>query len=568
MKPLESLINFQSKYSKNWKKLVGEIFKQKGLITSEQLQTALNLQKDILNEFGRSIRLGMIIVEQEFAKENELVKAINDYYDLSITSLAENFDELLKKKREFFIEKLPAPRIPIWLRLSMATTVIIIFIMSFLSFIILNRQKERLFEQSVKIGTISLNYFVNNARIPLLESNVLRLNTLINEATSTDGILYAIIVDNNNNTSAHTDHRKIGTAFEAFLNMETITKKDKISYFKHLTSSKIHALNLTRPVFFKNTKLGDIHVGVSLDFIDKVISKERREIIYMTIFFVIIGLIWAVFIGFSFSKPISNLVNATTQIRKKNYRYKVDLKRNDELGNLAKAFNHMSEELWMNSLVQESFGKYVGPEVLSMIVAHPESAWLKGHKNEAAVVFTDIRGFTAYSGSKEPEEVVESLNEYFDIATQAILKHGGYIDKFIGDAVLGVFGVPVHHDDYIKRAVKSSIEMQEKLKKASKNGNILLSSVGIGIKSGIVVAGNIGSQSKMEYTVIGDTVNVASRLNGIAGPGEIIIGSKTYNVVKDLITAEALPPRKIKGKSNLVETFKILGLKGETDETS
>jgi adenylate cyclase len=199
--------------------------------------------------------------------------------------------------------------------------------------------------------------------------------------------------------------------------------------------------------------------------------------------------------------------------------------------------------------------------VLDMISSHPEDSWLKGTRNEATILFTDVRGFTAYSETRKPEEVVEDLNEYFAIATQAILEQGGYVDKFIGDAVLGVFGVPIPHSDHAERAVRATVAMQEELKKRAPQGNnSLLSKIGIAINSGVVVTGTLGSEVKMEYTVIGDTVNMASRLNRLAGPGEIIITKSVYDQTKQIVDVKALPPQSIMGKAEIVEVFLVLGL--------
>jgi len=195
-----------------------------------------------------------------------------------------------------------------------------------------------------------------------------------------------------------------------------------------------------------------------------------------------------------------------------------------------------------------------------MIMANPESLWLKGHRSEATIVFTDIRGFSLYSEVKEPEEIVEKLNQYFEIATRTIRYHGGYVDKFIGDAVLGVFGVPVYKENHVIRAVMAALDMQKAFFEKGKNGNDLLQSVGIGINSGVVVSGNIGSQDRMEYTVIGNSVNLAAHLYRLASPGEIIISKSVYTNIKALIEVEPLPPQYIKGKSEPVETFKLLGI--------
>ena len=540
---------------------IGQVLRRKGIITEKQLQEALKVQKEKLYTLGKAVRLGQIIVELGYASEEELVKAVNIGYQISVKTLADDIIRLVKDKRGNFVEGLPPPRIPIWLQFFAATMVIIITTIFVMSFFMLSHQKERLYRQTVKIGKVSLNYFSSNSSVALLEDNILRLNTLIKNATAVEGLVYAIIVDRNQIIKAHTDITKIGETFEEFAHMEGVIKEQDVTYFTYYSSSGEHILNLTRPVLFKNKKLGQVHVGVSIDFIENLIHKARLTILVITFFIILLGSAVAVWIGFHFSRPISNLVMATGEIASGNYQHKIILARNDELGNLATAFNRMGDELWKNSLMQKSFGKYIGSEVLEMIMANPENDWLKGHRNEATIVFTDIRGFSSYSKLKEPEEIVESLNEYFEIATQAIQDHGGYVDKFIGDAVLGVFGVPVYHKDHVERGVRAASDMQKKFMNKRNNGNSLLQSVGIGINTGVVVSGNIGSQDKMEYTVIGDTVNLAAHLNRTAEPGEIIITKSVYENLEDRITVEPLPPKHIKGKIKPVERFKLLSIK-------
>jgi len=548
------------KTTDDYRRNIGEVLRQRNIITEEQLQNALKVQKEKLHTHGKAVRLGQIIVGLGYASEEELVEAINIDYNISVESLTDDIKGLVKEKRGGFVEGLPPPRIPIWLQLFAVTIIIIITTVFLLSFVNLSQQKERLYRQTVKIGKVSLNYFVSNASIPLLNDDILRLNTLIKEATSVEGLLYAIIVNHNQIIKAHTDINKINMVFEKFDNVEDERREDDVAYFNYFSESGGQILNLTQPIVFKNKELGEVHVGVSIDFIEKLIHKERLSIIAITVFIILFGIGIAVWLGLRFSRPIQDLVLATQEIGSGNYQHKIILARNDELGNLATAFNRMGDELWKNSLMQQSFGKYIGSEVLDMIMADPESDWLKGHKNEATILFTDIRGFTSYSEVKEPEEIVDALNEYFEIATQAILDHGGYVDKFIGDAVLGVFGVPVYHKEHAERAVRASIDMQKEFRKEREKENDLLQSVGISINSGVVVSGNIGSQNKMEYTVIGDSVNVASRLNDLAGPGEIIISKSVYVYLGDMISVETLSPQYIKGKTEPIETFKLLSI--------
>lgn len=545
------------KPSSNKDMIMGEVLRRFNLITEEQLEIALNVQKDRLIRRGQAVRLGQIIVDLGFASEAAVVKAINEHYQLTVSSLSDNIKEMVGRMRGSFIERLPSPRVPIWMQLSITTTLVVL-ITTIALFILFHREKDRLYEQTVKIGQVSLRYFTDNARFPLLQDDILQLNALIKKTTESDELLYAVIVDNKNIIRAHTDQRMIGRTLRFPVAAEDIIKKGNFTYYNYMLPNGRHVLNLMHPVTFKDKHLGEGHVGVSVDFIERLIQKERSSVFFFALGIIALGLLTAAFLGFRLSRPISKLLQATEEISRGNYQYRVSLDRNDELGNLTKAFNRMGEELWKNSLVQKSFGKYVGTEVVEMITADPEKIWLRGHRNQATIFFADIRGFTHYSDTNDPEEVVEQLNEYFEITTNAIIQFGGYVDKFIGDAVLGVFGVPVYHQDHVERALRAALYLQHKLDSET-SLNPLLGKIGVGIDTGLIVSGNIGSQVKMEYTVIGDCVNVASRLNGLAHAGEIIISNTVRERISGLFLLEELPPQSIKGKTGPMKVFRVLG---------
>ncbi len=451
---------------------------------------------------------------------------------------------------------------PIWLQLSVAAMIVLAVSIGILIYVIMERQRDNLYNHILKLGMVSLNYVSNNAKVPLLTEDTLALNMLINNVASIDGHFYAFITDSSQIIKAHTDHEQIDKPFKPFTNVDKKFKQGEVTYFNYTLPDNTRILNLSMPILFQEKYLGEAHVGLSIDFIQSLFIDERAFLTWATLVIILLGMVVAVLFSLRFTKPLSALIDATSQIARGNYGFKVDLKRNDELGTLADAFNEMGTELLRQSMMRESFGKYVGPEVLGMIMENPGHGWLKGQKNEASILFADIRGFTAYAEGREPEEVVEKLNEFFAIATEVILEHGGYIDKFIGDSVLAVFGIPLSRDDHNKRCIKAAVRMQQSLSRASQDGdNPLLASVGIGIASGIVVAGNIGSQVKMEYTVIGDSVNVASFLNNLAGAGEIVIGSDNETNLEEAFFIERLEPQKVKTREELVTVFRITGIK-------
>lgn len=540
---------------------LGQVLIDRGIITEEQLEIALAEQRKRLVETGQAVRLGHVIADLALASEEAVVEAINENFRLSVASLSDNIRELILRQRGPLAERLPPPAIPIWLKLCVGALLIVAVTIVSFSTIIINKQKARLFDQTVMVGTVSLNYFANNARIPLIDDDILSLNTLIKEATDTEGLRYAVVADTRGLIRAHTDVNQIGTLLSAATPAQPPVTRGKVSYYSFVTPSGEQMLNLYRDVLFQDKILGTVHVGVSLDFIEHLVAREKGSIIYVTFVMMTIGLAIAIYLGLRFSRPITQLVAATEAIGKGDYRYRVELNRRDELGNLATAFNQMGEELLRHTLTRQSFGKYVGEDVLEMILADPEKMWLKGHKNDATILFADIRGFTAYAESREPERVVEMLNTYFDIATRAILDYGGYVDKFIGDGVLGVFGVPVYRNDHVERTVRAALDLMDQLLGGDTEGNPLLSSVGVGIHTGPIVSGNIGSPAKMEYTVIGDTVNLASRISGLARPGEVLVTDAVVSALGSLVQVEPAGSRAIKGKTAPVETFRVLSIK-------
>ena len=245
----------------------------------------------------------------------------------------------------FSPRRLGKVRIPIRVKLSLAITFVIWLSILILSLTILSRQKDQLYSRTVEMGKVSLNYFATNANIPLLNDDIVRLNRLIKDAASGKGILYAVIVDRNNTIKAHTDSNNIGNTLQGFQNMEEVRKDENVRYYDYTLPSGTQVLNLSRPITFKDKELGTVHIGLSLDFINQLIHRESLSILILSLFIVLFGIAIAFLLGTSFSRPISKLVDATQEIGKGNLHYRIPMKRKDEFGDLASAFNYMADEL-------------------------------------------------------------------------------------------------------------------------------------------------------------------------------------------------------------------------------
>jgi adenylate cyclase len=217
--------------------------------------------------------------------------------------------------------------------------------------------------------------------------------------------------------------------------------------------------------------------------------------------------------------------------------------------------------------IKNIFSKYLSSNVVEELIKS-EDIKLGGERKEITVLFSDIRNFTAMSEKLTPEEVVSILNEYLSEMTEAIFTYGGTLDKFIGDAVMAIYGTPRFQKDHALRAVKTGFLMLKKLyqlnNKWEKEGKQKFN-IGIGINTGIAVAGNMGSMKRMEYTVIGDTVNLASRLESLNKEldTQFLISESTYEQIKDFVQVKKYEDISIKGKQEKINVYEVIKLNDE-----
>jgi adenylate cyclase len=179
------------------------------------------------------------------------------------------------------------------------------------------------------------------------------------------------------------------------------------------------------------------------------------------------------------------------------------------------------------------------------------------------MLFSDIRGFTTMSDGRPPEEVVNTLNEYFEVMVDVLFQYQGTLDKFVGDEIIGLFGAPIPLDDAPYKAVACALMMLhglEEFNRTRASEGLSAIRIGIGINTGKVITGSIGSTRALQYTAIGDAMNVASRLVNVASSGEVIISENTYRYVADRVDAIALPPVKVKGKAEELKVYKVIGM--------
>jgi len=204
------------------------------------------------------------------------------------------------------------------------------------------------------------------------------------------------------------------------------------------------------------------------------------------------------------------------------------------------------ERLHLVKFIRNTFGRYLSKRVVDEILESPNGQEIGGHRKTVTVVMSDLRGFTSLSETRDPEDMVRLLNRYLERMSKVIVEYDGMIDEFIGDAILTVFGVPEEHDDDPLRAVACALTMQNALvelnNELTHEGYPVLE-MGIGINTGSVIVGNIGSEIRAKYGIVGATVNIASRIESNTVGGEVLIGEATYRLVKESVTAD--PPHTV-----------------------
>ena len=297
--------------------------------------------------------------------------------------------------------------------------------------------------------------------------------------------------------------------------------------------------------------------------LDKTLAPFKR--FRMTLILAALAtLVSAVALGFFLSRglsaPILELVKGTDQVARGNYDFQVHITSKDELGILGNAFNTMVHGLFLKEKYRDVLDKVVSPEIAQEMLKG--DLFLGGEDRVVTVLFADIRGFSSMTEGMDPREIITILNEYLEGASAEIENEAGVVDKYIGDEIMAIFGAPVSHPDDAQRAIRAALRMLDtlRMRNASRQaaGRPEIA-IGIGISTGLVVAGNMGSRSRLNYTVLGEPVNLAARLCSMAGAGQILISSATLEAAGPGLDCQALGPVILKGISDPVGIWLVKG---------
>ncbi len=396
------------------------------------------------------------------------------------------------------------------------------------------------------------------------------LSDSLAELMSTGSLNTTFLVNKDGQVLVHPDTDKILSSE----NLKYLPAVEKMISSKNENEQNVFPDEEGNLLFYAYHRIiGDMFVVTTISHHDvfEAINRTTYRIVLFSIAVIFLAIIIIRFFSKTLTSPIGKLVDASHDIEEGNFSLELKSKTRDEIGVLTSSFNHMAKGLGEREILMKTFSKFTN-KTLAQKAINGELK-LGGETKKATIFFSDIRSFTAMSEKLTPQEVVEFLNEYMTRMVECVNKTNGIVDKFIGDAIMAVWGTPESSGsaaDDAWNAVKAALMMRVALSNYNKErvaaGKAPMR-IGCGINTGDVVAGQIGSSERMEYTVIGDAVNFASRTEALNKPfaTDILITENTYDLVKDKVVVEEMPSVHVKGKEGNVKMFAVVcaaGAKG------
>jgi class 3 adenylate cyclase len=275
----------------------------------------------------------------------------------------------------------------------------------------------------------------------------------------------------------------------------------------------------------------------------------RRTVLGISLLGGLAALGVGVFLARRITGPVSQLTRGVARVAEGDLSQHLPVSSRDEVGQLTRAFNAMLDGLRQRDFIRDAFGRYVSPEVARTLLESPEGLRLGGEKREVTILMSDLRGYTRWVEESDPVAVVRVLNGYLARMTEIITQQGGTINEFIGDAIFAIFGAPLAHPDHAERAAACALAMQRAMEEINRHNaarGLPRLEMGIGLSTGEAVVGNIGSEVRAKYAVVGSTVNLAARVEGCTVGGQILLSPATYERIRAI--AEVGPPLPVEVK--------------------
>jgi len=424
-----------------------------------------------------------------------------------------------------------------------------------------NLEKER----HETMGTLALNSAVICDEYILSEGNdLLSLQQIVVNLKHNDDVTEAFIVNNKGVIVAHSDMKMIDSVLDEPAGADPSGVMAGEGWETLFSGGRYVVRSAIRGMY--GPVKGHVCIVYSKDGISRLVNGViiKNSILtliamgaVMSLTFLLVSLL---------TGPLRILHQGVQELAKGNLEVNIPAVSDDEIGDLTGEFNIMVKSLKEQEIMKDMFSKYLSPDIAEYVLKNRESISFGGEVRYLSVMFADIRGFTSFSESFPPADIVRFLNSYLTRMVDIIFRHKGTLDKFLGDGVLAIYGAPLADKDHAINAVRSGLDMirhiEEYNRQRMKWGERPMY-IGVGINTGEAIIGNIGSKQRTEYTVIGDTVNTASRLEGLARDNELLITAATMEKVKDYADCRFKGKYTVKNKKDPVDVYLVKGFYGE-----
>ena len=415
------------------------------------------------------------------------------------------------------------PRFPVRWRWTMFVGLAVSAAVVVLSLIVLDMERSAWLKNQELQAGIQVSRLGDEVKIPMLANTSAEVDFVIRSFSEKVPDVKAIYFSN-----ASSQVWSVGELGE----IEKILANEKL--LDKTTRLASEELWFAKIVTYAGADIAIIAVRYSEEAWNKLAEQLLIRMLLSALVVILLSSVLVYWLAGRMSKPLEELAHAARHVSQGNYTRRLKVIGNDELSDAASQFNKMVDELQHKEEMREVLGRYLNPELVSDVFESGGASSLLNRKQEVTVLFADMVSFTSFSESTPTEEVVDVLNQHFEVFHSIVDYYGGHVDKYIGDAVMAVFNHPKKNEHHVRNAVMASVAMTEACRKLNilrKDGEAV--TFRVGLNCGDVIIGNIGAAERLEYTVIGNAVNVASRMGGLGEGAEVVLPFATFEAAGD-----------------------------------
>ncbi len=469
-------------------------------------------------------------------------------------------------------------KFPIAYKLAAVFITIVVLTVGCLGVLIVSYQLDLMRQQIDHFGQGVVDLYSGSAKEPLFTDSKFSLDILTANFASNTGIEGVAVYKTNGESFVKEGLVPVETIGYLVQNSTALSDHHKVwSWQQDMNGRTVPLLSYLKPIVHDDLVKGQVTGGFGLITVST--DKIRRSFFFMIAVLVIsiiatvlCAALAALWISRRMMNPINQLVEATERLSENNFDIVLPEKRNDELGYLASAFNKMIKSLHDKRQMEGVFSKILSNDVAAKFLEDIHDVRIGSERVEASVLFVDSVGFTAFTEQSQPEDVVQFVNECFTCFNDCANACSGVVDKYIGDCMMSVFGAPNHAENHRYQAIACGIMIVRLLKEINQAreaaGKVPIN-VRVGINSGQMMAGIFGTEQRLEYTVIGDVVNLAARLESIAPTNSVVIGEDVYQPVslQRQVFVEPYKMTMVKGRSKPVMTYVVSRLNDKLEKS-